>query len=208
MNTIANINLDMAQSVFSGIYLKRFKSIRNSRFTWLHSQYKYIQVWLVCILNVIPNLSSRSLTKKNYFHTVIKSEYFPTEVYLDFYFTGYVNERIYKFCVIIYTIIVKLIQFRFVVVIYIHSYVRLIAIQVLLSYLQVHLDLQNSRAAVHLNFWAGSTFRSQFVLYLALWTGIPGATRLTHSNFMLYIGWIYFYQRGRFACSVQRNISR
>ena len=158
MNTIANINLDMAQSVFSGIYLKRFNSIRNSRFTWLHSQYKYIRLWLVCILNVIPNLSSRSLTKKNYFHTVIKSEYFPTEVYLDFYFTGYVNERIYKFCVIIYTIVVKLIQFRFVVVIYIHSYVRLFAIQVLLSYLQVHLDLQNSRAAVHLNFRAGSTF--------------------------------------------------
>ena len=52
---------------------------------------------------------------------------------------------------------------------------------------------------VHMNFRAGSPFRSQFVLYLALWTGLAGATRLTRSDFMLHIGWIYFYQRGRFA---------
>ena len=169
----------MAQSVFSGICLKRFNSIRNSRFTWIHSQYKSIRIWLACILNVIPYLSSHSLTKKNYFYTVIKSEYFPTDFFLDFYFTGYVNERIYKFCVKIYTTVVKLIQFRFVVVIYIHNYVRLIAIQVLRSYLQVHLDIQHSRAAeVHLNFRAGSIFPVPFVLYLALWTGIAGQTLL------------------------------
>ena len=30
-------------------------------------------------------------------------------------------------------------------------------------------------------------FRSQFVLYLALWTGLAGATRLTRSDFMLHI---------------------
>ena len=44
----------------------------------------------------------------------------------------------------------------------------------------------------------GQTFRSQFVLYLTLWTGLAGATRLTQSGFMLYIGWIYFYQRGKY----------
>ena len=29
--------------------------------------------------------------------------------------------------------------------------------------------------------------------------GLAGATRLTRSDFMLHAGWIYFYQRGRFA---------
>ena len=55
---------------------------------------------------------------------------------------------------------------------------------------------------MHLNFRAGY----QFVLYLALWIGLAaaGATRLTRSDFMLRIGCIYFYQRGRFACSVSR----
>ena len=36
-------------------------------------------------------------------------------------------------------------------------------------------------------------FRSQFLLYLALWTGLAGETRLTRSHFMPHIGWIYFY---------------
>ena len=58
-------------------------------------------------------------------------------------------------------------------------------------------------AVVHLNFRAGSTFPS-FVFYLALWTGLAGATRLTRSDFMLHIGWIYFYQRGRFACAIMK----
>ena len=35
---------------------------------------------------------------------------------------------------------------------------------------------------VHLN------FRSQFVLYLALWIGLAGATRLTRIDIMLLIG--------------------
>ena len=39
----------------------------------------------------------------------------------------------------------------------------------------------------------GQPFRSQFVLYLALWTGLTGATRLTRSDFMLHLGWIHFY---------------
>ena len=43
----------------------------------------------------------------------------------------------------------------------------------------------------------GQPFRSQFVLYLGLWTGLAGATRLTRSDFKLHIGWIYFYLRGR-----------
>jgi len=43
-------------------------------------------------------------------------------------------------------------------------------------------------AAVHLNFRAGSTFPVPVVLYLALWTGLAGATRLTRSDFMLHIG--------------------
>ena len=47
----------------------------------------------------------------------------------------------------------------------------------------------------------GQPFRSQFVLYLPLWTGLACATRLTRSDVMLYIGWIYFYQRVRGACS-------
>ena len=34
----------------------------------------------------------------------------------------------------------------------------------------------------------GQPFRSQFVLYLALWTGLAGETRLTRSDFMLHIG--------------------
>ena len=46
----------------------------------------------------------------------------------------------------------------------------------------------------HLNFRAGSTFPVPVVL--ALWTGLAGKTRLTRSDFMLHIGWIYFYQRG------------
>ena len=52
------------------------------------------------------------------------------------------------------------------------------------------MDIKISRAAVvHLNFRAGSTpFWSQFVLYLALWTGLAGATRLTLSDIMLHIG--------------------
>ena len=45
-----------------------------------------------------------------------------------------------------------------------------------------------SAAVVQLNFRAGSTFPSQFVLYLALWTGLAGATRLTRSDFMLQKG--------------------
>ena len=40
---------------------------------------------------------------------------------------------------------------------------------------------------------SGQPFRSQFVLCLALWTGLAGATRLTRSDFMLHIGSIYFY---------------
>ena len=39
----------------------------------------------------------------------------------------------------------------------------------------------------------GQPFQSQFVLYLALWAGLVFATRLTRSDFMLHIGWIYFY---------------
>ena len=31
-----------------------------------------------------------------------------------------------------------------------------------------------------------NVFRSQFALYLALWSGLAGATRLTRSDFMLY----------------------
>ena len=43
-------------------------------------------------------------------------------------------------------------------------------------------------AVVHLNFQAGSTFPVPVYTYLALWTGLAGATRLTRSDFMLYIG--------------------
>ena len=55
-------------------------------------------------------------------------------------------------------------------------------------------NMTSTRAAgVHLDFRAGSTFRSQYVLYLAQWTGLAGATRLRRSDLMLHIGWIYFY---------------
>jgi len=46
-------------------------------------------------------------------------------------------------------------------------------------------------AVVHLNFRAGSTFPLPVCTVPALWTG--QATRLTRSDFMLHIGWIYFY---------------
>ena len=55
-------------------------------------------------------------------------------------------------------------------------------------------------SVVNLNFRSpGQPFRSQFVLYLALWTGLACATRLSRSTFMLHIDWIYFYYRGRFS---------
>ena len=38
---------------------------------------------------------------------------------------------------------------------------------------------------------------SLYCTYLALWTGLGGATKLTRSDFMLHIGWIYFYLRGK-----------
>ena len=50
----------------------------------------------------------------------------------------------------------------------------------------------------------GQPFRSLFVLYLDLWTGLADATRLMRSDFMLQIGWIYFYQRGTGAWGARR----
>ena len=42
-------------------------------------------------------------------------------------------------------------------------------------------------------FEPGQPFRSQFFMYLAPWTGLTSATRLTRSDLMLHKGWIYFY---------------
>ena len=54
----------------------------------------------------------------------------------------------------------------------------------------------SSNYLTHLNFRAGSTLPIPVCTVPSSWTGLAGATRLTGSDFMLHIRWIYFYLRG------------
>ena len=89
-NTIANINSDTAQSVFSGICLLQDTIQTGTQGSHeYHNQYQSIYD-SVCILGIIPNLSFKKviqdasclLTKKNYSHSVIKAGIIPTECIL------------------------------------------------------------------------------------------------------------------------------
>ena len=73
--------------------------------------------------------------------------------------------------------------------------------KICLFQLFVFIYMGSPRAAiVHLNFWAGATFPVPVCTVPCSMDGLAGAKRLTRSDFMLYIGWIYFYWRGRGAC--------
>ena len=120
---------------------------------------------------------------------------------LDFKLFQILNDldfQIYQFSFKLYRISLKSLLF-YCIQIFRRLSIKILFFKTRLSILNIFLCIHSRAAVVHLNFRAGSTFPVQFVLHLALWTGLAGATRLTRSDFMLHKGWISFYQRGRFA---------